>query len=112
MMRSLTSLMWKTQEKGEKMMVISLWQYLSVTKLCILLLLSLLYYYCCCHDYRYFFITVTNRQHLSHCRSVGVSDFDLMMQRRKEAMARARRRRKKVIYYHFSTHPLHTNCLH
>lgn len=35
---------------------------------------------------------------LSH-RDPGVSDFDLMMQRRKEAMARARRRRKRVRQY-------------
>ena len=42
----------------------------------------------------------------SHCnhyhthRDLGESDFDIMMQRRKEAMARARRRRKKVNYLH------------
>ena len=40
----------------------------------------------------------------SHCnhyhthRDLGESDFDIMMQRRKEAMARAKRRRKKVNY--------------
>ena len=36
--------------------------------------------------------------HLDHCRElVGVSDWDLMMQRRKDAMARARKRRRKDI---------------
>ena len=39
-------------------------------------------------------ITLTAHTH----RDLGESDFDIMMQRRKEAMARAKRRRKKVNY--------------